>query len=42
MDLTGIPVSFLAGMVILCILTLRVSLTAYGLNLKLESVRARP
>ena len=41
MDLMGIPASFLAGMVTLCILTLRVSLSAYGLNLKLESVRAR-
>ncbi len=41
MDIMGIPASFLAGMVILCILTLRVSLSAYGLNLKLESVRAR-
>ena len=38
--LIGIPISFVLGMVVLCLLTLRVSLEAYGLNLKLVFVRA--
>jgi O-antigen/teichoic acid export membrane protein len=34
MNITGIPLSFLLGMVVLCFLTLKVSLSTYGLSLK--------
>lgn len=41
LTLTGIPLSFLLGMVVLCFLTLKVSLSTYGLRLKWGMMRIR-
>lgn len=38
--LVGIPLSFVLGMAVLCILSLKVSLNLYGFNLKWASMRA--
>lgn len=42
LNITGIPLSFLLGMLVLCFLTLKVSLSTYGLSLNRSLLGIRP